>query len=62
MLGIIVLWMFHDMWNYFIPKKVCRDFKSQSQAQKYFEKDKVEYRNLDGNNDGQACNSYRYEN
>jgi len=38
----------------------CRDFKSQEQAQKAFDTGKEQYQRLDGDNDGEACESHIY--
>ena len=38
-------------------KKKCSDFKTQKEAQEVFESDKDCYKNLDGDGDGEACES-----
>ena len=38
-------------------KKKCSDFKTQEEAQEVFESDEACYKNLDGDGDGEACES-----
>ena len=42
-------------------KKKCNDFKTQEEAQKTFDSDKDCYKNLDKDNDGEACESLKSE-
>lgn len=37
--------------------KDCSDFKTQKEAQKAFDSDEDCYKNLDGDGDGEACES-----
>ncbi len=42
-------------------KKTCKDFDTQEEAQETYESDKKCYKNLDKDNDGEACESLKSE-
>lgn len=53
-------WFLHDIYTYFSPKKLCRDFISRKQVDVYYYSDPVKYKYLDRDGNGVPCQTYNY--